>query len=97
MPTLKVSARFCLPLTQSNRNGNRGLVTVGVMSTADLHLRRPGLDERPGIGDSPSLGVRRGLGVRPGESSPAGMLGGVLLLLVVLAVFAVLGMVWWLV
>jgi hypothetical protein len=85
MPTLGVSARFCLPLTQSNRSGNPGLVTVGVMSTADLHLRRPGLDERPGPG------------VRPGESSPAGMLGGVLLLLTVLAVFAVLGLVWWLV
>jgi hypothetical protein len=91
MPTLEVSARFCLPLTQGNRNGNPGLVTVGVMSTADLHLRRPGLDERPG------LGVRPGLAVRPGESSPAGMLGGVLLLLAVLAVFALLGMVWWLV
>jgi hypothetical protein len=91
MPTLTVSARFCLPLTQSNQGGNPGLITVGVMSTADLHLRRPELDEGPGLGVCPSLGVRRG------ESSPAGMLGGVLLLLAVLAVLAVLGLVWWLV
>ena len=83
--TLAASARFCLPLTQGNRSGNPGLVTVGVMSIADLHLHRPELDVRPG------------LGVRPGESNPAGMLGGVLLLLAVLAVLAVLGLAWWLV
>ncbi|MGH3695368.1 MAG: hypothetical protein ACRDRX_15505 [Pseudonocardiaceae bacterium] len=50
------------------------------MSAADLHL----LHHSPG------------LGVGPGESDPAGMLGGVLLLLAVVTLMGVLALMWWL-
>jgi hypothetical protein len=42
------------------------------------------------------LNLRHDLGVRPGESDPAGMLGGVLLLLAVIAPMAALALAWWL-
>jgi hypothetical protein len=46
--------------------------------------------------DAADLHLRQDLGVRPGESDPAGMLCGVLLLLVVIAPMAALALVWWL-
>lgn len=45
--------------------------------------------------DVTDLNFRQGMGVRPGESDPAAMLGGVLLLVVIVPL-AALALVWWL-
>jgi hypothetical protein len=72
---------FCLELTEGGLGGNPVLATVRLMD----------------VMDAADLHLRQDLGVRPGESDPAGMLGGVLLLLVVIAPMAVLTLMWWLV
>jgi hypothetical protein len=72
---------FCLELTEGGLGGNPVLATVRLMD----------------VMDAADLHLRQDLGVRPGESDPAGMLGGVLLLLVVIAPMAALTLMWWLV
>ncbi|MBV9031393.1 MAG: hypothetical protein JO364_14055 [Pseudonocardiales bacterium] len=51
---------------------------------------------RTGSNSAPTAACRRGLGVRPGESDPARMLSGVLLLVVATITMA-MAMAWWLV
>jgi hypothetical protein len=51
---------------------------------------------RPGSNSAHAEGLRRDLGVRPGESDPARMLSGVLLL-VVMTVAIALTLAWWLI
>lgn len=91
---------FYLRLTELRPGGNHVLRNVCPMTpqlTPASGRRDNGFPQsRTGSNSALTAELRHDLGVRPGESDPARMLSGVLLLMVA-TIIMVLALVWWLV